>query len=60
MSPKDQSPKTQSSRDERLAKALRDNLNRRKSLARAKRARADADPADPDAGQLAPGKPDRD
>lgn len=35
------------SRNERLSRALRDNLGRRKALARSKDARKDAEPADP-------------
>ncbi len=42
------------SREDRLAKALRENLARRKALARAKRARACADDAAP-AAQAADG-----
>jgi hypothetical protein len=36
-------------REERLARALRDNLHRRKQQARAKEARTAATPADPSA-----------
>lgn len=46
MSPKDpRRPSASPSKEERLAKALRENLARRKALARAKRARDDAGPA---------------
>jgi hypothetical protein len=44
MSGKDRPPPKSPSREERLAKALRDNLARRKALVRAKRSRtADRD-----------------
>lgn len=45
MSPQDPPPKKPASREDRLAKALRDNLSRRKALARAKRQRDSGDPA---------------
>jgi hypothetical protein len=38
-------------REERLARALRDNLHRRKQQARAKEARTAATPADPSAAE---------
>ena len=38
-------------REERLARALRDNLHRRKQQARAKEARTAATPADPSASE---------
>jgi hypothetical protein len=45
MSPDDpRKPSVQPSKEERLAKALRENLTRRKALARAKKGRAQAEP----------------
>lgn len=44
MSQQDRPSPKATSRDERLAKALRDNLGRRKALARAKRQREGDDP----------------
>ena len=41
----------QTERGERLARALRENLHRRKSQARAKQARAEADPPEPSGGE---------
>jgi len=49
---------TQLSKEERLAKALRDNLARRKALVRAKRERTDA--AGSGSPASTPGKPERD
>jgi len=54
MSPKDPPP----SKEDRLAKALRDNLARRKALVRAKRARTSAEDAVPPL--LPTGKTERD
>jgi hypothetical protein len=48
------------SREERLAKALRENLGRRKALVRAKRNRADAETADAAEDQNAATNPDED
>jgi hypothetical protein len=50
--------KTPTTKEERLAKALRENLARRKALVRAKRERAGADQAAP--GARAEGGPARD
>lgn len=54
MCPKSSDRPTASPREDRLAKALRENLARRKGLARAKKARADDSPEpDPAAGAAA-------